>query len=227
MHAFLITKGNLHARREYISALCRKEHINVYDIFSLDGLEKSIGIEDVRLFQTHLNRKPMYGTKTIAIIYNAHTLTIEAQNALLKTLEEPPPALTIILETDRAAHLLPTVLSRCQIIRLAQTPFCDTSSIVPQIQQIIREKSIGKKLQMMETITTTRENTLAWIEQSIQELRTILYNYYKSNLTPQSSSTWSLPDLYYYLRNLLNAFQFIEQNVSYKTVLDSVFYSMI
>ncbi|MGZ6268991.1 MAG: hypothetical protein ACXWMU_00290 [Candidatus Limnocylindrales bacterium] len=61
---------------------------------------------------------PVEGGARLAIVEAAHRLTEDAQNALLKTLEEPPPGVTIVLCADDEEALLPTVRSRCVCIRL-------------------------------------------------------------------------------------------------------------
>ncbi|MDP1743739.1 MAG: hypothetical protein Q8L51_03030 [Candidatus Amesbacteria bacterium] len=88
--------------------------INSPDILVITP-EKSIGIDEVRLIQHFLAKKPIQSEKNIVYIKDAHLLTIPAQNALLKILEEPPGNSEIYLVTDQPDQLLPTILSRCQI----------------------------------------------------------------------------------------------------------------
>jgi DNA polymerase III delta' subunit len=61
---------------------------------------------------------PMEGGARLAIVESAHRMNEDAQGAILKTLEEPPPGLTIILCADEESRLLPTIRSRCARIRL-------------------------------------------------------------------------------------------------------------
>jgi DNA polymerase-3 subunit delta' len=81
---------------------------------------KSIGIDQVRDLQQTLGLSP-YSAKAarIVIIASADALTHEAQNALLKLLEEPPPATSFILTAERSESLLPTVRSRLQPVYFA------------------------------------------------------------------------------------------------------------
>jgi len=65
-----------------------------------------------------LARLPVEGRGRVAIVEGAHRMNEDAQNALLKTLEEPPRGVTIVLCTDEADRLLPTVRSRAAILRL-------------------------------------------------------------------------------------------------------------
>lgn len=83
------------------------------------GVVKKIDIkvEEIRELQKKISLTPNSGKYNVAIINDAERLTKAAQNALLKTLEEPPRNSVIILVTRDKNKLLPTVLSRCQIVK--------------------------------------------------------------------------------------------------------------
>jgi DNA polymerase-3 subunit delta' len=83
---------------------------------------KSIGIEPVRELIRMMSLMRMSAGPRIAIVRDAHRLTMEAQSALLKLLEEPPGAALIVLVTENPAALLPTVRSRCQAFRFGAVP---------------------------------------------------------------------------------------------------------
>jgi DNA polymerase-3 subunit delta' len=76
--------------------------------------KKSISIDQVRDLGTWLAQSPALGRRKAAILDPADTLRIEGANALLKTLEEPPPGRVIILIATHPGALPPTVRSRCQ-----------------------------------------------------------------------------------------------------------------
>lgn len=78
---------------------------------------QAIKIEYIRQLQKEINLKPYEARKKVFIINDAHNLTPEASNALLKTLEEPPQDSLIILVTSKANLLFKTIISRCQIIK--------------------------------------------------------------------------------------------------------------
>ncbi|HEX8832906.1 MAG TPA: hypothetical protein VF719_01835, partial [Abditibacteriaceae bacterium] len=79
-----------------------------------EDLEGSILTVDVaRKFGDEAIRRPMIGARKVMVLAQAERMNIEAQNSLLKTFEEPARGLTIILLTENARELLPTVLSRC------------------------------------------------------------------------------------------------------------------
>ncbi|MGD8327853.1 MAG: DNA polymerase III subunit delta' [Acidobacteriota bacterium] len=62
--------------------------------------------------------KPYEGQRRVVIIDDAHAMNVPSQNALLKTLEEPPPSALLVLVTANPGRLLPTIRSRCQTLRL-------------------------------------------------------------------------------------------------------------
>jgi len=79
----------------------------------------SIKIEDIRQLQKDIGLRPYEALKKVFIIDNAHNLTAEAANALLKVLEEPPKDSLIILITSKTALLFKTIISRCQTIKFS------------------------------------------------------------------------------------------------------------
>jgi DNA polymerase III subunit delta' len=84
------------------------------------GETGTIKIDQVRDAIERAAYRPFEGRRRVVIIDNAECLNAEAQNALLKTLEEPPAASTFVLVTSRPDMLLPTVVSRCQRLRFGR-----------------------------------------------------------------------------------------------------------
>lgn len=81
--------------------------------------ENSIKIEQIRLMQSKIAEKPIISNKKVYIINDSEKMTKEAQNCLLKTLEEPPEYITIILITSNESQILNTVKSRCTKINFS------------------------------------------------------------------------------------------------------------
>ena len=79
--------------------------------------KKTIGVEEIRALIDELSMNPYEGDKHIAMIEQADKMTPSAQNALLKTLENPPGEVRFFLITDAPGALLDTILSRCQTVR--------------------------------------------------------------------------------------------------------------
>ncbi len=93
----------------------QNQHPDVHLIDDSDS--NSIKIEDIRTLQKNINLRPYEGRKKVFIIDNAHNLTPEAANALLKILEEPPKDSLLILVSSKVALLFKTIISRCQILK--------------------------------------------------------------------------------------------------------------
>jgi DNA polymerase-3 subunit delta' len=87
-----------------------------------EGAGEQIRLGQVQQLATDLALTAMEGRFRVAVITAAQRLNLDAQNALLKTLEEPGPSTCLILCADDAAPLLPTVLSRAARLRLAPPP---------------------------------------------------------------------------------------------------------
>lgn len=86
---------------------------NAVDVVEIDGASNR-GIDDVRRLKEVVGYAPMEGAFKIFIIDEAHMLSREAFNALLKTLEEPPPRVTFIMATTEPHKFPATIISRCQ-----------------------------------------------------------------------------------------------------------------
>ena len=97
---------------------CRKiDHLNHPDVRVITPEEGSIKIEQIRDLKRGAGYKLFEGKKKVWIIEEADKFTLEAANSLLKVLEEPPPDAVFILISETQEKLLPTILSRCEIIR--------------------------------------------------------------------------------------------------------------
>jgi DNA polymerase-3 subunit gamma/tau len=83
------------------------------DVVEIDGASNR-GIEEIRNLREAVQYAPLHSQRKIYIIDEVHMLTPEAFNALLKTLEEPPPSVVFILATTNPLKLPQTILSRCE-----------------------------------------------------------------------------------------------------------------
>ena len=135
-------------------------------IIQNEDSKKSIGIEKVREAVKFLTKRPYMSDQKYVIVKNAYYLTRQAQNAFLKTLEEPPKFATIILEAKSKNNLLDTVISRCQLIRtMAESPARAKNQSFDKVKNL----SNAKKLELAEkmnkkgisTITGLIENWIA------------------------------------------------------------------
>lgn len=80
---------------------------------------RSISVDNIRELRDELALRPFEGGRHVAIIEQAERMTAQAQNALLKTLEEPIGDVVFLVITDQPGAMLPTIVSRCQRIRFS------------------------------------------------------------------------------------------------------------
>jgi len=91
------------------------------DVLEIDGASNN-GVEQIRSLRENVHFAPARGKFRIYYIDEVHMLSTAAFNALLKTLEEPPPHVKFIFATTEAHKILPTILSRCQRFDLRKIP---------------------------------------------------------------------------------------------------------
>lgn len=104
---------------------CRKiKHGNHPDfkIIKVKEGHKNILIDQIRELKKEVNYKPYESKYKVYIIDHAEKMTVQAQNSLLKTLEEPPEYVIIILTNENKNELIPTIISRCQNVKLYNQP---------------------------------------------------------------------------------------------------------
>lgn len=115
-----------------------KEHIKsenydyAFNIFELDAASNR-KIDDIRDLLDKVKVPPQLGKYKVYIIDEVHMLTKEAENAFLKTLEEPPSHIVFILATTEKNKILPTILSRCQIYDFRKISFEDNRNYLEKI----------------------------------------------------------------------------------------------
>jgi DNA polymerase-3 subunit delta' len=107
-------------------------HADVHEVARGEG-ESLLGIDAVRELRRQLSLTSFEGGWRIALLTNFHDATTEAQNALLKTLEEPSPKVVLIITARLAELLLPTIVSRCEVLALRPVP-------VDQISQALESR---------------------------------------------------------------------------------------
>jgi len=97
--------------------IARMSYADLAVVQALEG-HKDIRIEQVRELLRTINLAPYQSKYRVALFLDFQKITSGAANALLKTLEEPPPKALLILTTDAQESLLPTIVSRCEVVRL-------------------------------------------------------------------------------------------------------------
>lgn len=107
-----------------------KQQDNMPDLTIIQPEENKIKIEQIRSMQTKILEKPILSDKKVYIIKDADTMTKEAQNCLLKTLEEPPHYIVILLIGKSEDSFLTTIKSRCSKIAFQPIPLQELKSFL-------------------------------------------------------------------------------------------------
>jgi DNA polymerase III subunit gamma/tau len=114
---------------------------NSLDVIEIDGASNN-SVEDVRELRDNVRYAPAKGRYKIYLIDEVHMLSSAAFNALLKTLEEPPPHVKFIFATTEPQKVLPTILSRCQrfdLHRIAANLIADHLQFIAKKEKITLE----------------------------------------------------------------------------------------
>jgi DNA polymerase-3 subunit delta' len=87
------------------------------------------------------HRRPYEGTRKVLVVDEAHKMNLEAANALLKTLEEPPPGTVILLIATTLFHLPATISSRCQVVRFRLLPRAWLKGWMEEVRGLSKEEA--------------------------------------------------------------------------------------
>lgn len=120
------------------------------DLQVIAAEKNTIQIDQVRALQSDAALSPLEGRYKVFIIREIERATAPAANALLKTLEEPPPHVILLLTSQRRDRVLPTVLSRCQIVGLRSAPLeqvrtaLEARGVTPERAELLTRLSGGR-----------------------------------------------------------------------------------
>ncbi len=156
-----------------------------------------LGIEEARKIKEHFSLKPYSAKGRGVVLEEASVLTTDAQNALLKTLEELPTEGILILGATSDSKFLPTVLSRCQVIRL----------------QVTGDRGQNEKQKEIELLlSATMEERFEYVEK-LKEKEEFLHSLV-------SFFHQKLPANKEFVRQLLQAEEYANQNVNIRAILE-------
>ena len=179
-HAYLLTGpahiGKAHLAREMAAALncqgdappcgtcsaCRKTRQGTHpDVTPVEPEGNRLKIDQVRELQHTLSLSPVEGRWRVCIITDFQTATTQAANALLKTLEEPPSRVVLLLTATDADLLLPTIVSRCQLIALRTVP-------LKQVEEALYERLDGQE-ERAKLIARLSGGKVGWALSALEE----------------------------------------------------------
>lgn len=121
---------------------------NSYVVHELDAASNR-GIDDIRALKERISLPPAQGVMSVYILDEVHMLTTEAFNALLKVLEEPPEHVIFILATTELQKIVPTVVSRCQVVKFQRA---STSELFDALQNIITKEKLKADPAVLEAV---------------------------------------------------------------------------
>jgi len=136
------------------------------DVIEIDGASNR-GIEHIRNLRENVCYAPARGPYKIYIIDEVHMLTSESFNALLKTLEEPPPHVKFVFATTEPHKILPTILSRCQRFDLLPIP---NQEMIAHLRMIAKAEKIDIDEDALLAIARGAEGGLRDAESSLDQL---------------------------------------------------------
>lgn len=174
------------------------------DLLIMNGEGEGLPIEAIRDMKGNLVYRPLQGKTRVVVLCNLETASIPAQNALLKTLEEPPEYLNVLLVTNSLNKILPTIQSRCQVVQL-EGEIEDLSQLQPLIKQL-EQGRVSNKIELAEKYKD-RGEAIAIVDQ--------LIHYYSQS----SSGDQRLKNL----NQLLKAKDYLQHNTNPQLTMENLF----
>ena len=217
MQSFLIVSKNLDFIKGEIEKIKKKIDVSPFNIHEIKS-ESALLIEDVRQLSKILSLKPYGGGDRLVIINSIENASIEAANALLKILEEPPKDSYIIITAQNQNNLLPTVVSRCQIISETLISKTDKETEV-QLQDIFKKilaSSPGERILLSQGMASSKEEAIKLLDALTIFLENLLYS-------PKKDLEITSREIAQILNKMMAARKYLEQNVSIKATLDILF----
>ena len=142
------------------------ERGNAMDLIEIDAASNR-GIDEMRALKEGINVAPTKSKYKLYIIDEAHQLTKEASNALLKTLEEPPAHVIFILCTTEFPKILPTIASRCQRFEFKKMGF---KNLIKRLEIICKKEEVKIEKGALESIAMAAEGSIRDSESLLDEV---------------------------------------------------------
>lgn len=167
MNTYVIASKDLNKATAEVDKIIKQSKVGKFDVEQIEP-EQALGIEDVRNIQKKVFLKPFKGEKKAVIVNVAMGVSDEAQNSMLKLLEEPPPNTLIFLKTTSVHIFLPTILSRVKIIEIKT----EKNQINPAgLKELLGIKGVGDSLFLAQNISKDKKEAIVWLEEVILAAR--------------------------------------------------------
>jgi DNA polymerase-3 subunit delta' len=162
------TPAKTNVKEDEILEALREKAQNPYRQVNFPGKNTFIGIDTIRELKKEAGFKLYEGRKKVFIISEADQMRIEAANALLKLLEEPPQNLVLILITAKIYKILPTIKSRCQLVRFRMLSEEEIKTIVRRYHKPVDESQLPLQIRLS---GFNVKRTLEFLEKDILKIR--------------------------------------------------------
>lgn len=156
MQTFILTGQTSQKRAEYIRALTD----TAVELIHVQTEKTSLTIKQIHELSSSLVNKPRLDR--LVWIEEANLLTIPAQNALLKMLEEPPQNTSFYLSCDSPFSLLPTIRSRSKLIALHGTSINEDPAVLAELKEVL---SLSPGDRLMRVVKRDRQESILWLTQ--------------------------------------------------------------
>jgi hypothetical protein len=193
-----------------IESLKLKHAVQSYDYFIIMP-EESLGIDIIRKVKSEILTTRTPSTRLV-VFQKFEQATQEAQNALLKVLEEPPTNTILVLAATNEKNILATIKSRCVIKNLSQEE-TDMTKYANELKKIL-SLSPGERIEETITYSKSKEQAITWLTHLGNSLDILILE----NNEPYTAKTMSTLS-----KKIDLAKGFLEANVSSRAVLDVLF----
>ena len=165
MQSVIIASSDPEEGERIAQDFIQKKKIGKFDV-EVWEFEKDMGIPDVRRLKSKIFLRPL-GAEKAVVIKLGEGITIEAQSAMLKLLEEPPASANLIIIAESEEIFLPTILSRCVVIKTENTRVRGENTNLG----ILKNPDLNEGFLIAQNISKDRKEAVGWLEDAITYLK--------------------------------------------------------
>ncbi len=208
----LIILGKIDKAKQNLEKIIKENNISKFDV-QITTSEKAIGINDIKLLQKNLFLKPIKSEKKAVVLEAYYGMTTEAQNAFLKVLEEPPESTIIVILTGSLDFILPTILSRCNLINVSE-------------KSTSQDTNVQKNLKLLNQILDGDVNPLVIAQGNGKDKQTAL-NFLEGLIIAADKNLSLNPNLAKVLKKIQKTYSLIKStNVNVRFALENLFLNL-
>ncbi len=203
------------AHTEAVMAFCHLSPAqqNIPDLHFTNTEDVPLTIEAARQMTQDMQMHPYQSDKSTFVIFHIDRASVPAQNALLKSLEEPPAHVQIILTSDRPDQVLSTIQSRCQTIKVGETT--EGVKDTQEVQELVKALQISSHGQAITLAEKYKERSDAL--KIVQDL--LFFLHAQNQQSPR-------PQLIEALQTTLNTQGLLEKNVNVRLAMEELFFKL-